>query len=73
MNGAAINAANSLSIAGAAGGKSVTASIAGEVGAVPPGARLNAGDVVTVDITSVPATTQPKGGFIVLDIIELDI
>jgi hypothetical protein len=72
VNGNAINAANSLSIAGAAGGKAVSTSIVGD-GVFPGGQPLNAGDTVTVDIASVPATTTPKGGFVVLDIIETDV
>ena len=39
----------------------------------PGGMRLNAGDVVTVDVASVPATTVPKAAFVVLDIIEVDV
>lgn len=71
VNGVAINPANSLSIAGAAGGKSVSADIiAGSQ--YPGGFRVNKGDVITVDVTAVPATTQPKAGFITLDLVELD-
>jgi hypothetical protein len=72
INGSPINAANSLSIAGAAGGKSIGVGITGGSNQYPGGARLNANDVVTIDITAVPATTAPKFGFIVLDVVELD-
>lgn len=73
VNGTAINAANSLSIAGAASGKSIGTSITGGSNQYPGGARLNPNDVVTIDVTSVPATTVPKAGFIVLDMVEVDI
>jgi hypothetical protein len=73
VNGTAINAAGSLSIAGAAAGKSLGIAITGGSNQYPGGARLNKGDVVTVDVTSVPATTVPKGGFVVLDIVEVDV
>ena len=73
VNGSAVNAANSLSIAGGAGGKSVSASITGGSQGFPGGAGVNAGDTITVDITAVPATTQPKAGFVVLDVVEVDV
>lgn len=71
VNGNAINAANALSIAGAAGGKSVSTTIIDD-SQYPGGFRLNKGDTVTVDVTAVPATTQPKAGFVVLDVVEVD-
>ncbi|MHB1673778.1 MAG: hypothetical protein ACYCSP_05955 [Acidobacteriaceae bacterium] len=72
VNGVLINAANSLSIAGAAVGNSVsTASLTDSQ--FPGGTRINMGDVVTVDVASVPATTAPKAAFVVLDIVEVDI
>jgi hypothetical protein len=73
VNGAAVNAAGSLSIAGAATGKSISTPITLGSNQYPGGARLNKGDVVTVDLASVPATTAPKAGFVVLDIVEVDI
>lgn len=73
VNGAAVNAAGSLSIAGAAGGKSIGTAITKGSNQYPGGARINAGDVVTVDLASVPATTVPKAGFVVLDVVEVDI
>lgn len=73
VNGTAINAANSLSIAGAAAAKSVTESILGSENTYPEGARVNPGDTITVDIASLPATTSPKAAFVVLDIVELDV
>lgn len=71
VNGAAINAANSLAVVGAAGNKSVSAPATGQT--FPGGTRVNAGDTITVDVTAVPATTAPKAGFIVLDLIEADV
>ncbi|MGA2809716.1 MAG: hypothetical protein ABSE87_16425 [Terracidiphilus sp.] len=73
INGVAVNAAGSLSIAGAAVGKSIGIPVTKGSNQYPGGARLNAGDVVTVDLASVPATTVPKAGFVVLDIVEVDI
>ena len=73
INGVAVNGAGSLSIAGAAAGKSVGTAITAGVNNYPGGARLNKGDVVTVDVASVPATTVPKAGFVVLDIVEVDV
>jgi hypothetical protein len=73
VNATAVNAANSLSIAGAAAGKSVGVGITGGSNNYPGGARLNKGDIVTVDLTSLPATTSPKAAFVVLDIVEVDI
>ena len=73
VNGVAVNAAGSLSIAGAAGTKAVSADITGGDNNYPGGARLNAGDVVTVDVAAVPGTTVPKAAFVVLDIVEVDI
>lgn len=67
------NALATLSIASAATGKSLSATISAGVNNYPGGARINAGDVITVDLTAVPGTTVPKGGFIVLDIVEVDV
>ena len=73
VNGNAVSAAASLSIAGAAATKSIGAQITGGSNQYPGGARLNAGDVVTVDLASVPATTVHKAGFVVLDMLEVDV
>lgn len=72
VNGAAVNPALSLSIAGAAAAKTLSTPITGSPNVFPGGYRLNAGDLVTVDVAAVPATTVPKAGFIVLDIVEVD-
>jgi hypothetical protein len=73
VNGNAINPAGSLSIAQGAASKSVTAEITGNPNPYPGGERINPGDTITVDVTAVPATTAPKAGFVVLDIIEVDV
>jgi hypothetical protein len=73
VNGVAITAANDLSIAGAAGNKTVSVAVTKGSNQYPGGARLNNGDVVTVDITAVPGTTVPKLAFVVLDIVEVDV
>jgi protein involved in polysaccharide export with SLBB domain len=73
VNGTAVTAANDLSIAGAAGNKTVSVAVTKGSNQYPGGARLNAGDIVTIDITAVPATTVPALAFVVLDIVEVDI
>lgn len=73
VNGVAITAAGDLSIAGAAGGKTASKSITLGSNQYPGGARINAGDTVTVDVASVPATTVPKAAFVVLDVVEVDV
>lgn len=73
VNGSAINATNSLSIAGAATGKSISTTISAGVNNYPGGARINKGDVVTVDLAAVPGTTVPKAGFLILDVVEVDV
>jgi hypothetical protein len=72
VNGVPINAAGSLSIAGAAAGKSIGTPITAGSNQFPGGARINKGDVVTIDVASVPSTTVPKAGFVVLDIVQVD-
>lgn len=72
VNGNAINTANGLSIAGGAAGKSVSSDIV-TGSEFPGGYRVGIGDTITVDVTSVPAATQPKGGFVTLSCVELDI
>jgi hypothetical protein len=73
VNGVAVTAANDLSIAGAAANKTVSSSVTLGSNQFPGGARLNKGDLVTVDITAVPGTTVPALAFVVLDIVEVDI
>lgn len=72
VNGVAITAAGDLSIAGAAPGKSTSKIITLGSNQYPGGARINKGDVVTVDLVSIPGTTAPKAAFVVLDIVEVD-
>ena len=73
VNGTSITNTGALSIKAAAAGKSVSTTITKGSNQYPGGARLNAGDVVTVDLASVPATTVPKAGFVLLDIVEVDV
>lgn len=70
VNGVAIG---SLSIAGAAANASVSAQTPGAQSQYPAGAAILPGDVVTVDIGSVPATTVPKAGFVVLELTQQDV
>jgi len=39
----------------------------------PGGFRIDEGDVVTVDVALVPATTVPKAAFVALDMLQIDI
>jgi hypothetical protein len=73
VNGTAITAATDLAIAGAAASKTVSVPITKGSNQFPGGARINKGDVVTADVTAVPATTVPKAAFVVLDIVEVDV
>ena len=73
VNGVAITAAGDLLIAGGAAGLTKTVTISKGSNQFPGGARLNIGDVVTVDIASVPATTVPAAAFVVLDLVQVDI
>jgi len=73
VNGIAITAAGDLAIVGAAAGKSISKDITLGSNQFPGGARINEGDVITLDVVSVPATTVPKASFVVLDIVEVDI
>lgn len=73
VNGVAITAANDLSIAGAAGNNTVSSVVILGSNQFPGGARLNKGDLVTVDITAVPGTTVPKCATVILDIVEVDV
>jgi len=62
-----------ISIAGAAGSKSAKTPISSPQSQFPSGVRLNVGDVITIDVAAVPATTSPKAGAVVLDVYELDV
>jgi hypothetical protein len=61
-----------ISIAGAATGKSLATALA-TTSQFPSGIRFNVGDVLTLDLAALPATTNPKAGFVVLDVYELDV
>ncbi len=71
-NGAVIIPAAKLTIAGAAAQKYVTT---GDLnpGGVPGGIRLNKGDVLSVDVSSAPATTPAANGQLTLHIVQSDI
>jgi hypothetical protein len=71
VNGTAINAVGSLSVAVGAGSPAVSTTIISG-SQYPGGTLLNKGDTVTVDVAAVPGTTVPKLGFLVLDVLEVD-
>lgn len=60
-----------LTIAAAAATKYVKQSARG--GGVPGGYDVNAGDVVTVNITAIPGTTAPTDGYVVLHIAQVEV
>jgi hypothetical protein len=72
LNGTAINASGSLSIAVGAGSNAINTPITTNSN-YPGGQRVNKGDVLTVDVAAVPATTVPKNGYVVLDLVEIDV
>jgi hypothetical protein len=72
VNATAITASGDLAIAGAATGKSVSKIISNGSNQYPGGALLNAGDVLTVDLVSVPGTTAPKAGMVILELVQVD-
>ena len=62
-----------LAVAGAAPVPAIGGKVIGGVQGFPNGAALEPGDVITIDVTAVPATTAPKGGAVVLDLVQLDV
>lgn len=64
LNGNSI-LAGALSIAGGAAGKTAQSGPANPVGE-PSGVDADPDDEITVDVTAVPGTTPPAGGFITL-------
>lgn len=60
-----------LTIAGAAGTKYTTQNAKG--GGVPEGFELAPGDVLTIDVTSAPATTAAADGYVVLHFAQVDL
>jgi hypothetical protein len=73
INGVPVSGAGNLSIAGAAAGKAVSSSITLGSNQFPGGALINPGDVITVDVLAVPATTVPAGGAVILDLTQVDV
>lgn len=73
INSTAITSSGDLQIASAATGKTKSATISKGSNQFPGGALLNVGDTLTVDIVSVPGTTVPGAGFVVLDLVQVDV
>ena len=73
VNGVAITAGGDLLIASAAPGLTKSVTVSKGSNQFPGGALLNIGDVVTVDIASVSGTNAPKAGFVVLDVVQVDV
>ncbi len=70
VNGTAITPAGGIAIAGAAATKAAVVPVNGFY---PGGALVNPGDVVTVDVVAVPATTLPKQASVILEITQIDV
>lgn len=71
VNGIAVITA--ITVASAAANPTATQLASPSAGTYPSGWRLNAGDVVTVDVTAVPGTTVPPGGVVYLDVVQVDV
>jgi len=72
LNGTTILAAGALSIAGAAATKAIRATPVGGVGE-PSGVEVAPNDSITVDVSAIPATTAPAGGFVTLTCVAKDV
>jgi hypothetical protein len=75
VNGTAVALSAPLTLTVAGGVKAVKSNLPGAATsqAYPGGLRVNANDVITVDITAIPGTTVPKVGHVVLSVTQLDI
>jgi protein involved in polysaccharide export with SLBB domain len=73
VNGVAVTSAGALSVAQGAASPRVNTLVVAGSNEYPGGALINPGDVVTVDITAVPATTVPKAACVILDLTQVDV
>ncbi len=73
LNGTALTLSAPLTVAQGAAVAGTLAAVIGTTQAYPGGQRVNKGDVVTVDVTAVPATTAPKAAAVILTVVEQDI
>jgi hypothetical protein len=68
----AIVADGDLAITVASAGKEVDVDVTLGSNQFPGGALVNPGDLVTVDVISVPGTNVPKCSFVTLDVVQVD-
>jgi hypothetical protein len=73
QNGMAIATTAALTIAQGAATKATKSALPGTTQSYPGGQRVNIGDVITVDVTAVPATTAPKAATVILSVTQLDV
>jgi hypothetical protein len=73
VNGNDVTGPGDLAIAQGAASKALDMLVSGGSNQYPGGALIQPGDVVTIDVMAVPATTVPKAAFVVLDLIQVDI
>jgi len=73
VNGNDVTGAADLSVAQGAATPAVDMAVNAGTNLFPGGALINPGDVVTVDVMAVPATTVPKCAFVVLDLVQVDV
>lgn len=68
----AIVADSDLVITVASAGKEIDIDVTLGSNQFPGGALVNPGDVITVDVLTVPGTTVPKCAFVTLDVVQVD-
>jgi hypothetical protein len=73
VNGVPVSNAGGIAIAGAAASKTAGYDVTQGTNNYPGGARVNKGDLITVDVISVPATTVPKQAVVILEITQIDV
>jgi ABC-type sulfate transport system permease component len=72
-NGVALVTTTALSVAQGAAAKAVKATVSGTPASYPGGQGVQPGDVITVDVLSVPAVTPPKVVTVVLSVTQTDV
>lgn len=73
QNGTQLTTQAALTVAQGAAVNATITSVIGTVQNYPGGQRVNAGDVITVDVTAVPAGAAPKAAAVILSVVEMDV
>jgi hypothetical protein len=73
QNGTALITDSPLSVQQYATVNATKVKMLGTIQSYPGGQRINVGDILTVDLTSVPVTTSPKAATVILTVVEMDI